>query len=95
MSCIHEFPIDVLKIDRSFIANIEETLELEALLQAVVTLADNLGLPVIAEGIENVEQLTLVRDLGCEFGQGFLFAKPMFAADVEQLLGSTIEAITN
>jgi sensor c-di-GMP phosphodiesterase-like protein len=60
----------------------------------VVSLADNLGLPVVAEGIENIEQLALLQELGCEYGQGYLFARPMSAAEVEQFIGSAFEGMT-
>ncbi len=94
LSCIREFPIDVLKIDRSFIADVGNSLASAAILQAVVTLADNLDLPVIAEGIENNEQLALLREIGCGYGQGFLFARPMSSADVEEILCSTCDVMT-
>lgn len=90
LSCLHEFPLDVLKIDRAFIDNMKDTPDLAALLQAVLTLADHLELRVVAEGIEDIEQLQLLRALGCEYGQGYLFAKPMSSEDVVRFLGSTL-----
>ncbi len=77
LSCLQEFPLDVLKVDRSFVANAGRGRDFAALLHAVVTLADNLGLKVVAEGIETQEQLVLLQALGCAYGQGFLLAKPM------------------
>ena len=77
LSCLMEFPLDVLKVDRSFVVNAGRGRDFAALLHAVVTLADNLGLKVVAEGIETEEQLVLLQALGCAFGQGFLLAKPM------------------
>ena len=88
LSCLQEFPLDVLKIDRSFVANACRGRDYAALLHAVVTLADNLGLRVVAEGIETEEQLILLQALGCAYGQGFLLAKPMTAVDVDALLSS-------
>ena len=88
LSCLHEFPIDFLKIDRAFIANLKRVRDYAALLHAVLTLADNLGLKVVAEGIEDVEQLTLLEGLGCEYGQGYLFAKPLSADEVVNYVGS-------
>lgn len=80
LSCLQEFPLDVLKIDRSFVANAGRGRDFAALLHAVVSLADNLGLKVVAEGIETNEQLVLLQALGCAFGQGYLLAKPTSSA---------------
>jgi EAL domain-containing protein (putative c-di-GMP-specific phosphodiesterase class I) len=77
LSCLHQFPLDVLKIDRSFVANIERGEAFAALIQAVALLARNLGIHVVAEGIETAEQLAVLKALDCEFGQGYFFAKPM------------------
>ena len=77
LSCLQEFPLDVLKVDRSFVANAGKGRDFAALLHAVVSLADNLGLKVVAEGIETEEQLVLLQALGCAFGQGYLLARPM------------------
>lgn len=81
LSCIYKFPINTLKIDRTFVSDVERVRELAALLHAITTLADNLGLDVIAEGIENSEQLALLQSLGCGFGQGYFFSKPLPAAE--------------
>jgi diguanylate cyclase (GGDEF)-like protein len=81
LSCLHQFPLDVLKIDRSFVANIERGRDFAALIHAVASLARNLGISVIAEGIETAEQLAVLQTLECEFGQGYLFAKPMAAEE--------------
>ncbi|MDZ4779363.1 MAG: EAL domain-containing protein [Planctomycetia bacterium] len=91
LSCLHNFPIDVLKIDRAFIANIQQVRELAALLHAVLIMADNLGLQVVAEGIEDVEQFALLQALGCEYGQGYVFAKPMPAVDLEHWVPPTFK----
>lgn len=91
LSCLHEFPIDYLKLDRSFIANVKNTPELAALLTAVVTLADHLRLKVVAEGIEDFDQVAKLKSLGCQYGQGYLFARPMSAEEVEALVGSTFQ----
>ena len=88
LSCLQEFPLDVLKVDRSFVANACRGRDYAALLHAVVILADNLGLKVVAKGIETEEQLVLLQALGCAYGQGFLLAQPMIAADVGALLSS-------
>ncbi|MFM9996155.1 MAG: putative bifunctional diguanylate cyclase/phosphodiesterase [Phycisphaerales bacterium] len=71
LSCLHQFPIDVLKIDRSFIMNMTGRPQLAALVNAVLTLASNLNITVIAEGVETIEQLTQLRALGCQYIQGY------------------------
>jgi len=90
LSCLREFPIDTLKIDRSFVSDLEHAPELAALLSAVITLADNLDLEVIAEGIEDVNQLSILQALGCGYGQGYYFAKPLPADAVEGYIASKI-----
>ncbi len=87
LSCLQEFPIHTLKVDRSFVENAKRGRDFTALLHAVVTLADNLGLTVVAEGIEEEQQVVLLQALGCGFGQGYLFARPMAEADIARLLG--------
>ncbi len=82
LSCLHKFPLDVLKIDRTFITNVNRVRDLASLLHAVLTLADNLGLQVVAEGIEDAEQLAMLQALGCEYGQGYFFAKPLPAGEI-------------
>lgn len=76
LACLHEFPLDTLKIDRTLIMNVKQVRDYAALLQAVLALADNLNLQVVAEGIEDQEQLILLQALGCEYGQGYLFSPP-------------------
>jgi diguanylate cyclase (GGDEF)-like protein len=82
LSCLQAFPLDVLKIDREFIANLGRGRDYASLVHAVVTLADNLGLDVVAEGIEEVAQAAMLQDLGCRYGQGFLLSRPMTSADM-------------
>lgn len=82
LSCLQEYPFDTIKIDRVMTSNINRGRGYAALLHAVVSLAENLGLEVIAEGIETIDQLVLLQALGCEYGQGFLLGKPMSADDV-------------
>ncbi|MEI8196901.1 MAG: EAL domain-containing protein, partial [Phycisphaerae bacterium] len=84
LACLHQFPIDVLKIDRSFVINIDRGRDFAALVHAVAQLARNLNISVIAEGIETVEQLLTLQSLDCEFGQGYLFSKPMTVAQVAE-----------
>jgi diguanylate cyclase (GGDEF)-like protein len=79
LACLHQFPIDVLKIDRSFIANIDRGRDYAALVHAVTQLARNLNICVVAEGIETMDQVLILQSLECEFGQGYLFSKPLTA----------------
>jgi diguanylate cyclase (GGDEF)-like protein/PAS domain S-box-containing protein len=77
LSCLHQFPIDGLKIDRCFVRNIAGEKDHVTVLTAIVALARGLGVKVVAEGIERAEELAIVQSLGCDYGQGYYFAKPM------------------
>ena len=88
LTCLQELPIDVLKIDRSFIANMERSRSFAALVHAVTTLGQNLGLAAVAEGIETPDQLAMLQSLDCDFGQGYFFAKPMPAEAVVTYMSS-------
>jgi EAL domain-containing protein (putative c-di-GMP-specific phosphodiesterase class I) len=83
---LRHFPVDMIKVDRSFIQGMEEETKDAAIAANLVTLAHALGVLAIAEGIESDGQLTSLRDLGCDLAQGFLFAKPMPAAQVQSVL---------
>lgn len=86
LSYLHRFPVDTLKIDRSFVSTMENGSESEEIVRIVVTLAKALNLSVIAEGIENPYQLRQLQMLGCEFAQGYLFSRPVSASDAVSLL---------
>ena len=87
LNYIHRFPIDVLKIDRSFVRRLSATLAAKGkrrpheIIRTILALAQTLDLQVVAEGIEVTQQLNVLRDLGCEFGQGFLFAPALDATE--------------
>jgi EAL domain-containing protein (putative c-di-GMP-specific phosphodiesterase class I) len=83
---LHSFPFDVLKIDRSFVSRMTEGEQPLQIVRTIVELARVMGMDVVAEGIETVEQHNLLRDMGCRYGQGFLYAKPMTADAVTRLL---------
>ncbi len=88
LNYLHQFPIDKLKIDRSFthaVLNDEDSLEI---VRAIAGLAHNLNIEVVAEGIEEREQLSLYRDLDCHYGQGFLISKPLPEDKVYEMLGT-------
>ncbi|HEX7181934.1 MAG TPA: EAL domain-containing protein [Thermoanaerobaculia bacterium] len=88
---LHRLPMDILKIDRSFVSRVEETEGNVAILEAIVTLAHQLGMEVVAEGIQTAGQVKKIRALGCEYGQGFLFSKPLSGDDVGSLLADPVE----
>ena len=81
LSYLKRLPIDVIKIDRSFITDAGGDLESAQFVRTIVTLGHALGLSLVAEGIETEAQLDLLRDCGCEMGQGYLFGRPMPAED--------------
>lgn len=85
---LKRFPVDTLKIDQSFVKGIGRDVEDTAIVRAVITVAKSLGLAVTAEGIENEAQLSELRALGCDRGQGYLFAKPVPADCVPALLAA-------
>ncbi len=84
LSYLKEFDIDYLKIDQSFTRNLEAGSSEHSLSEAIVVMAHKLGLKVIAEGIETEEQRKLLLEMGCDYGQGYLFSKPLPVADYEQ-----------
>lgn len=86
LSCLHRFPIDVLKIDRSFVSTLETNDDYESIIHAIITLAHNLDTTVIAEGIETEQQLTRLRDLDCDFGQGYLFSQPKPLEEIVEIV---------
>jgi diguanylate cyclase (GGDEF)-like protein len=86
LSYLHRFPIDILKIDRSFIMRLEEASENQEIVKAIVNLGINLGLMVISEGVETEGQLDFLKSIGCDYGQGYFFSRPVESQNVlEQL----------
>jgi EAL domain-containing protein (putative c-di-GMP-specific phosphodiesterase class I) len=83
LSYLSRLPVDILKMDRSFLATGNTDSGLAA---AIIAIGERLGLEVVAEGIERSEQILALRDLGCELGQGFLFARPMPQVDLVHYL---------
>jgi predicted signal transduction protein with EAL and GGDEF domain len=83
---LKQFPVDHIKIDQSFVRNLETDPEDAAIVAAVVSLGRNLGKFVTAEGVENAAQVRRLREAGCDFGQGYLYAKPTGASDVPALI---------
>ena len=85
LAYLRRFPVDALKVDRSFVAGLGEDPEDSAIVEAVVSMAHSLRLSVVAEGVETDEQLARLRDLGCELAQGFYFAAPVPPAALDPL----------
>jgi EAL domain-containing protein (putative c-di-GMP-specific phosphodiesterase class I) len=85
LAALHRLPVDAVKIDRSFVTSAAEDGS-DAIVRAIVALARSLGIDAIAEGIERPEQRDRLHALGCRFGQGFLFSRPLGAAEMEALL---------
>jgi diguanylate cyclase (GGDEF)-like protein len=85
LSYLHRFPLNYLKIDRSFVSRLTTDND-NAIVRTISTLAHNLGMEVIAEGIETEEQYQQLKILGCEYGQGFLFSRPVNSDSVHHLL---------
>lgn len=86
LGALHRFPIDALKIDRLFVGMLGIDGENAEVVQTIITLAHNLGMDVIAEGVESEFQMDYLRMLGCDFGQGYLFSKPVDKREVEMLM---------
>ncbi|MGB3535981.1 MAG: EAL domain-containing protein [Microcoleaceae cyanobacterium] len=86
LSYLQKLPIDTLKIDRSFVENMDKNTDNLQIVQTIITLAHNLGVGAIAEGIETKQQLSQLRTLGCEWGQGNLFSKPLNSTQAGQLI---------
>ena len=89
LSYLHRFPVDTLKIDRSFIDRIQSNQDNSAIVKAIITLAHLLNMDVIAEGIETNSQLAQLKLLKCEHGQGYYFAKPLTKEEAEELIASS------
>lgn len=86
LSYLHRFPIDSIKIDRAFITPLDSELEKEEIVKAIVNLALNLGLSVVAEGLETPQQLSYLQSIGCSSGQGYYFSPPLERDAASELL---------
>ena len=86
LSHLRQFPVDVLKIDQSFIASLATSSQAEAIVHTLVQLGKTLGLETIAEGVEEAEQLERLRDEEVQTGQGFIYSKPLRPSDVPNFL---------
>ena len=88
LSRLQRFPVDTLKIDRSFIAHVDTDVETAEIVRVIVMLAHGLRLEVVAEGVETQAQAKWLKDIGCELAQGYLYSKPVPSETIEQLLSN-------
>ncbi|WP_197065011.1 putative bifunctional diguanylate cyclase/phosphodiesterase [Leptolyngbya sp. KIOST-1] len=86
LSYLHRFPMDTLKVDKSFVGRLEKSNEDRAIINTILTLGQKLGMDVVAEGVETATQMVILQQEGCDYGQGYFFAKPLPAADALDLL---------
>ena len=92
LSYLQRLPIDTLKIDRSFVSRIENTPDGNRnIVEAIISLAHRLDMIVVAEGVEDLEQYTILLDMKCQFGQGYLFSKPIPKQEVDALIQKMLE----
>jgi len=91
LSYIHRIPIDLLKIDRSFIERVADPEGTRPIVEAVIAMARHLGLQVVAEGVETAEQQKILQQAGCHSFQGFLFARPLAPEDAENCLTASMD----
>ena len=93
LSHLKRFPINTIKIDRSFIRDITIDSDDAAIVSAIIAMAHNMGLRVIAEGVETREQLDYLKTLDCDEVQGFLFSPPIPHEDATEFVGKTVDAL--
>jgi diguanylate cyclase (GGDEF)-like protein/PAS domain S-box-containing protein len=92
---LRQLPIDIIKIDPSFVAGLGQDETLTLLTRTIVTVGSDLGMQVVAEGIEQPRQLAALREMGCGYGQGFLVARPMAAPGVESLIRTATNGVSH
>lgn len=83
---LHRFPVDFLKIDRSFVESVDRVTENTRIVETIVSLAEHIGMSVIAEGVETREQMDFLRRIKCEYAQGFYFSHPVELIKIQELL---------
>ncbi|MBM5575692.1 EAL domain-containing protein [Deefgea sp. CFH1-16] len=94
LSQLKNLPLDTLKIDRSFIEGIPEQVDDVVIAETIVILAQKLGLNVVAEGVETQAQMQILRDMGCACAQGYFYSKPLAAPDMEKMLISMTQQVS-
>jgi EAL domain-containing protein (putative c-di-GMP-specific phosphodiesterase class I) len=93
LSYLHRLPVDVVKLDRSFVSELETAEDRAAIVSAVVKMAKQLGLQVVAEGVESNAQVDRLRQFGCDLAQGFFFSRPVDAETAGALVLREIEVL--
>jgi EAL domain-containing protein (putative c-di-GMP-specific phosphodiesterase class I) len=92
LSYLQRLPIDTLKVDRSFVSRIQNTPDGNRnIVEAIISLAHRLDMIVVAEGVETLEQHNILLDMNCQFGQGYLFSKPLAKPLVDQLIEKMLD----
>ncbi len=86
LNYLSKFPIDTLKIDQSFIRNMEYSEQDRSIIKTIIDLSSNLNLHVIAEGVETQKQSQILSEMGCDVMQGYFYSKPLASTDMEKLL---------
>jgi PAS domain S-box-containing protein len=86
LSRLQRFPVDTLKIDRSFVSRMDTDIETREIVRIILMLAHGLDLKVVAEGVETAVQASMLKEMGCELAQGYLYSKPVASETIEQLL---------
>jgi EAL domain-containing protein (putative c-di-GMP-specific phosphodiesterase class I) len=86
LAYLRKFPIDILKIDKSFVDDVTESSDSDHICRAIISLAKSLGLETVAEGVETERQLDFLRDNGCDIAQGYLFGHPIWGKEITELL---------
>lgn len=86
LSYLHRFPMDTLKVDRSFVSRMEQSGEDREIVHTIIALGHKLGMDIVAEGVETAAQMAILRQAGCQYGQGYFFARPLSSEDAAVLL---------
>ena len=86
LSYLQRFPIDVVKVDRSFVSAVDDSQDSQAIVRTIFSLGESMGLKIVAEGVETPAQLAFLESEGCRYVQGFLFYKPLSVNEVDELL---------
>jgi len=95
LSYLHRLSIDTLKVDRSFVTNLPDDENCVAIARAIVGLGKSLHLQLVAEGVETPEQRAFLRELGCDLMQGFLFSRPLPAAEFDRLIAGGVPPVAS
>ncbi|EDZ96739.1 MULTISPECIES: EAL domain-containing protein [Limnospira] len=90
LSYLHRFPIDTLKVDQSFVRRMDDSQQNTEIVKTIIMLGHNLNMDIVAEGIETEGNVQTLKNLNCEYGQGYFFSKPLPVTALEDLLNRTL-----